>query len=159
SSMVIAAIESWPFQLFYWVLFAPLLLTGITWACYPPLGGSYVHLGVVFVLALVLVSTALGRGLVGILGHFVARLFTFLRDGFVQGFVKFLVDFFKELVHLFESLFHVVDEWLRFRSGENWATRAARMVLAVIWFPVSYLARVYFLVLIEPGFNPIKMPI
>jgi hypothetical protein len=34
-----------------------------------------------------------------------------------------------------------------------------RALLGVLWFPVSYIARFYMVVLIEPGINPVKLPI
>jgi hypothetical protein len=52
-----------------------------------------------------------------------------------------------------------VEEWLRFRSGDNIVGRAVRGVLGVLWFPIGWLARFYLVVLIEPGFNPVKAPL
>jgi hypothetical protein len=159
SSVWKSFVESWPFQLFYWILFTPLLLTAILWLCFPPLFETLWHALTIFICALILVGTRPGRGMIAILGHLVWRFVAILREGLIQGLVRFLIDFFRQLVHLVESLFHVVDEWLRFRSGEGNLTKWLRAFLALVWFPVSYLARFYFLVLIEPGYNPVKMPI
>lgn len=159
SSMVRTFVASWPFQLFYWVLFTPLLITAVLWIIFPHFFETTWHGVGVFVGALVLVGTRPGRGVIGVLGHLVWRMFAVIREGLIVGIVRFLIDFFRQLVHLVESLFHVVDEWLRFRSGESQLTIALRAILGVIWFPVSYIARFYFLVLIEPGYNPVKMPI
>ena len=47
---------------------------------------------------------------------------------------------------------------LKTRGGDGPVSMIVRAILGVIWFPVSYLTRAYFVVLIEPGFNPIKAP-
>ena len=52
-----------------------------------------------------------------------------------------------------------MDDWLRFRDGDSRASLVLRTALGVLWFPVSCLARFYMVVLIEPGFNPIKAPV
>jgi hypothetical protein len=52
-----------------------------------------------------------------------------------------------------------VDDRLRFREGDDRASLVVRTVLGALWFPVSYVARFYTVVLIEPGFNPIKAPV
>src|SRR5262249_50941830 len=36
---------------------------------------------------------------------------------------------------------------------------AVRTVLAFLWFPISYIARFYMVVLIEPMVNPLKLPL
>src|SRR5262249_15788248 len=52
-----------------------------------------------------------------------------------------------------------VDEWLRFRGGDSRLAMIARVILGVIWFPISYLARFNMVVLIEPCLNPVKFPV
>jgi hypothetical protein len=73
--------------------------------------------------------------------------------------VVFFLDLFKAIVDAIEGAFYTIDEWLRFRRGEGELSLIIRAVLGAIWFPISYVARFYIVVLIEPGFNPIKAPI
>src|SRR5207247_4724827 len=82
-----------------------------------------------------------------------------LRAGLIPGLFRLVMHIFKQLVDALEYVLFSVDEWLRFRSGEGRFMLALRTLTSAIWFPISYLLRFYVVVLIEPGFNPIKAPI
>jgi hypothetical protein len=73
--------------------------------------------------------------------------------------LRWILSFFKGVLGLAEYAAHSVDEWLRFRSGDNIVGRVTRGVLGLLWFPIGWLARFYLVVLIEPGFNPVKAPL
>src|SRR5204863_5215237 len=73
--------------------------------------------------------------------------------------VRVVSEFFKRVTDAVESGLYTVDEWLRFRSDESRLTVAVRAVLGVLWFPFRYLFRLYFVTLIEPSLNPLKLPI
>ena len=66
---------------------------------------------------------------------------------------------FKAIIEGLEYILYTVDEWLRFRGGEGRVSMVVRAIAGLIWFPVSYIIRIYIVVLIEPGFNPFKAPI
>ncbi len=58
-----------------------------------------------------------------------------------------------------EAVLFTVDEWLRFRGGDSRLAMSVRIILGVLWFPISYLARFNMVVFIEPVFNPVKFPV
>ncbi len=49
-----------------------------------------------------------------------------------------------------------MDEWLRFRPGDNRLSLYAKPVLGLLWFGCTYVFRVIFNLFVEPTFNPIK---
>ncbi len=159
SSLYQSFLQSWPVQLFYWLLMTPLLLTLLLWIVVPEWFPSWGRAAGIFVLVLALIGTRLGRGMLILFSVAVGRLIEVFREGLLQGVIRWISDGFQRLVRIVEGFFHWVDELLRFRAGQSDFTRIARLVLSLIWWPFSALARFYFLVLIEPGFNPIKMPI
>lgn len=152
-------VDSWPVQIFYWLLLGPLLVTLALWFVVPEWFPTWWHAGGIFAAAAVVLGTRAGRGFLGVLGHAVGRFIDVLREGFLQGLVKWVSDAFQRLVRVVEGFFHGVEESLRVRAGQSDWSRVVRLVLGLIWFPIGALARFYFIVLIEPGFNPIKMPI
>ena len=70
-----------------------------------------------------------------------------------------VVDLFKRILHAMEAVLFKVDEWLRFRGGDSKWAMSARIVLGLLWFPISYLARFNMVVFIEPAINPVKLPV
>ncbi len=58
-----------------------------------------------------------------------------------------------------EYVLHTVDEWLRYRQGDSQLSLVVRTVGGLLWYPIAWLARFYLVVLIEPGFNPLKAPV
>ena len=55
-----------------------------------------------------------------------------------------------------ERVLYTVDEWLLFRTGESKLSLAAKAVLGVFWFAVTYVVLIYTNLLVEPTVNPIK---
>jgi hypothetical protein len=74
----------------------------------------------------------------------------------VIGSFWFVVDGFKRLLETVEWLMYSVDEWLRFRSGQNAAVFWLKAALGTAWFFVAYVVRFSVNLLIEPQINPIK---
>jgi hypothetical protein len=70
--------------------------------------------------------------------------------------LNWIIDFFKQVLGLLERLLYAVDEWLRFHSGESWATLILKAVLGVFWSFISFLIRIYVTLLIEPTLHPVK---
>jgi predicted Ser/Thr protein kinase len=146
--------RSWPFQLFYWYLFKPLLVGGLAgWWAHSLLTGA-----VVFVAATFLLNSRIGMAASAALTAGLFRLYEWIKAGLLENLLQFIVRVFKRLTDAVEFVLFSVDEWLRFRGGDGPVSMIVRAILGVIWFPVSYLTRAYFVVLIEPGFNPIKAP-
>jgi hypothetical protein len=77
----------------------------------------------------------------------------------LKGLVQFILHVFKQITDFLEYVLFSVEEWLRFRAGDHWLSQAVRATLGLIWFPVAWFIRFYTVVLLEPGFNPIKFPI
>ena len=69
---------------------------------------------------------------------------------------RWIADTFHQLLEGLERFLYSVDEWLRFRSGENRATVVSKAVLGLMWAMVSYVVRICVNLLIEPQLNPIK---
>ncbi|MCS7044829.1 MAG: hypothetical protein NZO58_00580, partial [Gemmataceae bacterium] len=74
----------------------------------------------------------------------------------VPGLVRLLIDWSHAVLEGVDRLIYEVDETFRFRGGENRLTLAAKIVFGYLWFLVSYVARLFINVLIEPTVNPIK---
>jgi hypothetical protein len=158
NQLISEVVGSWTFQLFYWYLFKPAAASALLWWLVPdtrsPLGVATTFLAANFVL-----NSRPGKALSeGLVGAFV-ELYELMRGGLFPGLFRLLVSVFKRVIDLMEYVLFSVDEWLQFRSGNNKLLMVAQTILGVLWFPVSYLARFYMIVLIEPGFNPIKAPV
>jgi hypothetical protein len=152
-------VESWPFQLFYWFLVKPLVACGLVYLWLPQTFETWPGEISVFVAAMLLINSRVGRAAAEAVVQGTANLYHLFRAGLLQGLFRLIVYVFKRVTDAVELVLFTVDEWLRFRSGEGRFALAVRAVLGAIWFPISYVARFYIVVLIEPGFNPIKAPI
>ncbi|MCU0979564.1 MAG: hypothetical protein MUF25_10415 [Pirellulaceae bacterium] len=67
-----------------------------------------------------------------------------------------IMDSFHYLLNGLERMLYTVDEWLRFRSGDNRLSVLVKVVGGGIWFFVSYVTAFVFTLLLEPQINPIK---
>jgi hypothetical protein len=151
--------NSLPLQLFYGLLLKPLVVCALLyWVLPEAFDARWKAVGLFLALAIILNSRpglaagdALLRGML--------RVFEWLHSGLLPGLVRIIIRVFKQLTDGVEYVLYTVDEWLRFKSGDSRLSMVVRVLLGVIWFPVSYLARLYIVVLIEPGFNPLKAPI
>ena len=151
-------VSSWLFQLLYGYLLKPLAACAVAWWIVPdlrsPLGAIMVFLVANFVL-----NSRPGKTVTEAISQGLVRFFDMLKAGLVQGLYRLIVHLFKQFVDAIQYVLFTVDEWLRYRSGDNKVTMVVQTILGVIWYPISYIARFYMIVLIEPGFNPIKAPI
>jgi hypothetical protein len=66
------------------------------------------------------------------------------------------MDLSRRFLEAVDQVLYTVDEWLRFKTGENLLLLVAKGVLSVVWFGVTYIVRIYINLLIEPTVNPIK---
>jgi hypothetical protein len=154
-------LKSWPFQLVYSLVLKPLPFFLLLWwlfhRTFPTWGwGANVLL---FFLVMVVMNSRPGRGLEDASSRGIMQSLTWLRAGLVYGLLRLIIQVFKAITDGLEYVLYTVDEWLRFRAGDSRLSLVVRATLGVLWFPVSYLARLYIVVLIEPGFNPLKAPI
>jgi hypothetical protein len=150
--------DSWAFQLLYWYLLKPLVVTGLAVWWFDELrnlpGAALVFVATNFVL-----NSRPGKAVTEIVSQGVMRLIELLHDGLVQGVFRFALHLFKRIVDAVQYVLFTVDELLRYRGGDSKFTMVVRTILGVLWYPISFVARFYMLVLIEPGFNPIKAPV
>lgn len=156
-----AVLKSWPLQLFYGLFLMPLLVCLLLWLLIPktftwddPARGL-----LIFVAVEVLFNTRPVHAAGDALIRASLRIFDWLRSGLVPELFRFIVRLFKQISDGVEYVLYTVDEWLRFRSGDSRLSMVLRALLGVAWFPVSYAARVYIVMLVEPCFNPLKLPI
>ena len=150
---------SWPFQLAYWYVVKPLILTGLLTVFIPEPYQTLVVIGVTFLGAMFFLNSRPGQAAGEAVSQIVIGFVDLLRGGLIPGLINFVSRLFKYILHLGEALLFTVDEWLRFRGGESRPAMALRAVLSLLWFPVAYLIRFNMVVLIEPGINPLKYPI
>lgn len=75
---------------------------------------------------------------------------------FIPGLVNGILWFFREVMGAIERTLYAIDEWFRFRDGQSKPSLAFKVALALIWFPVAYIIRFAFYLLLEPQVNPIK---
>jgi hypothetical protein len=154
-----ALLKSWPFQLFYSVFLLPLLVCGVLWWFFPEAFQNRWRAAAIFVAIEVLFNSRPGQAAGDAATRGSLRVFDWFRSGLIPGLFRFIVRFFKQITDAVEYVLYSVDEWLRFRTGDNRFSMVVRAFMGLVWFPVSYLTRLYLVVLIEPGFNPLKMPI
>jgi hypothetical protein len=152
-------VASWPFQLFYWYLFKPLVAYGVIRLLLPEFFSIWMHDVITFLAASFLLNSRLGHALSEALVQGTVLVVDSLRSGLLPGLFHFIVRLFKQVIDAVESVLFTVDEWLRFRAGDSRASQIVRTVLGLFWFPVSYLTRFCLVVLIEPCINPIKLPV
>jgi hypothetical protein len=152
-------LTSWSFQLFYWYICKPLLLCSLLWFFVPQTFSSWLVIGLSFLAANFLVNSRPGQAAAEAVSHALVRFFELLRSGLIPGTVRLIVEVFKRILHAMEAVLFKVDEWLRFRKGDSTWTMSARIIVGLVWFPISYLARFNMVVFIEPCLNPVKLPV
>jgi len=152
-------LESWPFRVFAGYLLKPLLACGLLALGLPWAFDTWVGTVTAFLAANFVLNSRPGLAATDGLVQGAAKGYELLRAGLLPGLFRLVIAAFKHGIDMVEYVLFTVSEWLRFRSGESWASIATRAVLALVWFPVAYLARFYIVVLIEPGFNPLKAPV
>jgi hypothetical protein len=152
-------LRSWAFQLFYRLVFKPLPLYLLLWWLYPEVFETWWPRVLIFAALAGVLNSRPWNGLEEAGSRGIVQSLTWLRAGLVDGLFRLIVEVFKGITDGLEYVLYTVDEWLRFRGGDSRLSLVVRAVVGVVWFPVSYLTRLYIVVLIEPGFNPLKAPI
>jgi hypothetical protein len=145
------------FQLLWWYILKPALVCAVLALAFQLHDPRWI--GFVFALALFLLNSRIGRAVSESVQDAFVSLGTMVRAGLIPGLIRFTLQVFKQIVESIEYALFVVDEWLRYRSGGSRTSLVVRTLLGVIWYPISFLARFYMVVLIEPCLNPLKLPI
>jgi hypothetical protein len=152
-------LRSWAFQLLFQLVIKPLPVFLLLWWLFPKVFDSWWGPVVAFVVIALALHSRPGRGLEDAGSRGLVRSVTWVRAGLIDGLVRLIIQVSKAIIDGLEYVLYTVDEWLRFRGGDSRLSLIVRVVAGVIWFPVSYITRLYIIVLVEPGFNPLKAPV
>jgi hypothetical protein len=155
-------LKSWAFQIFYSVFFLPILFCLALWQIFPRLFGEPINpwrAAGVFLIVEFIFNSRPGHAAGDAVTRGGLRIFDWFRSGLLPGLLRLIIRLFKQITDSVEYVLYTVDEWLRFRTGDNRFSMVLRVLLGLVWFPVSYITRLYLVVLIEPGINPLKLPI
>jgi hypothetical protein len=80
----------------------------------------------------------------------------FLWASLIPGLVSWFVWAFREVADAVERLLYAADEALRFREGQSKEMLWLKVAVGVVWFPIAYVTRFVFYLLVEPQVNPVK---
>jgi hypothetical protein len=152
-------VRSWAFKLFAWYGLRPILVAAVLCLLVPALRETGGRIALVFVLTAIVLNSRLGEAATKAAAGASVALVQLVRAGLLPGLYRLVVQTFRQVVDGVELFLYNVDDWLRFRTGDTQASLVLRTFLGVLWYPVAYLARFYMLVLVEPGFNPVKAPV
>ena len=159
--MIRTVLNSWAFHLFSSFVFKPAMVCALFWLVTPATFATWPGPAIVstFLLVSILMNTRMVKSVEEALLQSVANFYELLRAGLLPGLLRLLLWAFKQTIDMMEYVLHSVDEWLRFRQGDSRLSLMVRTIAGFLWYPVAWLARFYLVVLIEPGFNPLKAPV
>lgn len=112
--------------------------------------------GLAFASVAAFANTPLGRSVEDRVAESFADAWRTLRVNLIPGLIAWTLQVFRWLAGVVERCLYSVDEWLRFRAGQSEGSLAVKVALAAAWFPVAYLTRFAFYLLLEPQINPLK---
>jgi hypothetical protein len=142
------------------VVIKPLPWAALAWACLhladAPPGASLGVAVTVFVLAGGLLNSRWGLVLEEATTDWLVRTWLLIHSDLIPGLVRWILYFFRRLVDVIDRFLYTVDEWLRFRRGDNRLLLFIKPVLGLIWFLFAYTVRIVINLFVEPTFNPIK---
>jgi hypothetical protein len=101
-------------------------------------------------------NSPIGRYVSELTADLMMRAWHELKIRVFAAIVQWIVDLFDGLRTALERMVYTVDEWLRFRAGDNRLVQAIKLAGGVVWFFVSYVVIFVFTLLVEPQINPIK---
>jgi len=138
----------------------PLVVTLLLYFLTPmrQLGGAISVFGAtaIFIAAAIFLNTRIGLVAQELALDQLARGWEMLGRRALPGIFRLILATFRTMVEISERMLYRVDEWLRFRDGENPATIPFKAFLGFVWFFVAYVIRLYITLLIEPEINPVK---
>src|SRR5437899_5171937 len=153
-------LDSGGFAVFRNLVLKPLGVTAVTAAVYPlynaRLQTALAGMGATFAAACLVLNTRAGHVVEESITDALMRTWLRFRLDVFPALFAFIMGLFHSLVEAVERVIYTVDEWLRFRTGQNRFTLAAKTVLGFFWFFVTYVVRIYVNLFIEPTVNPIK---
>jgi hypothetical protein len=115
------------------------------------------HLSIELFLATALfLNSRIGRYLDERIGDLMLRTWQELRMRVFAAMFEWIMDTFHRVFTYLERIVYTVDEWLRFRAGDNRQMQAIKLLAGTCWFFISYVVILVFTLLIEPQINPIK---
>jgi len=161
TSQVVQRIRaSYAYRLVMRFLLRPALFTAFTAPLLSLLSrhweATWTNLGIVFLFWSILLNTRLGRDVEERVTDWTERAWHSFRIRVLAEIYRVIMQFFNQVLEALDQLLYTVDELLRFRGGESQAVIAAKAVLGVGWFLVTYVVRFAVNLLIEPQINPIK---
>jgi hypothetical protein len=153
--------NSWIFQLLWWFVLKPLAVAGVAWLLVPKTMAlaPWVEFGVIFGAVMLVLNSQIGRAASEFVTQAILAFYDKLRTDLLEGLLRWILQLLKQGMDLLERLLYSIDEWLRFRSGDSKASLVVRTMLGVAWYPVSFITRLYVVVMIEPMFHPLKLPV
>lgn len=110
----------------------------------------------IFLGATAMLNSPVGRYVTELTTDFLVRAWHELRMRVFAAMYQWIMDVFHGLMMALDRVVYTVDEWLRFRAGDNRFSQAVKLVGGVVWFFVSYVVVFVFTLLVEPQINPIK---
>jgi hypothetical protein len=113
-------------------------------------------IAIVYIPAVVVLNSRVGRDVEEILAEQAVRLWRRLYLDVIPGLFRLIMTTFDQLLEVIDRLLYAVDEWLRFRSGQHPAALVLKAILGLGWAVVAYVVRASVNLLIEPQVNPIK---
>ncbi len=153
-------LQSRTWLLFYLFVLKPLCLAAsLALLCFLMRSGrtkAVIVGAVAFPCAIVLLNSRVGFYLEETSADGLVRSWELLRDDLLPGVLRSIVSLFQWLGDWLQRWLNNVDEWLRFRSGDNAIWVPVKAVLGVFWFVIAYVVRFVWTVLFEPQINPIK---
>lgn len=152
-------IRSWPFQIVSWIVLKPGIVFLPLWLVIPQLRRNQILASLVFLLLIGVVNSSPGQMALQLISRSFANVSRALSVSLFLGLFSLIASLFKNILSLVEDVLFTVDEWMRFRTGENGLWIALRVILGILWMPIAFLIRFYLVVLIEPGINPLKFPV
>src|SRR5262249_9739583 len=84
------------------------------------------------------------------------RSWHLLSHDILPGLFRAIMSLSRWTLDRIDKLLYTVDEWLRFRTGENQAMFVLKLVVGLLWFLITYVIRFAVTLLFEPQVNPIK---
>jgi hypothetical protein len=157
--LVQKALRGWPFLLFWSYLCKPAFVCLLLWQLVPDAFATWPAGCSTFLLVSFVLNTRFGKALTDALLQALMNFYELLRAGLLPGLLRLLLWAFKQTIDMTEYVLYTVDEWLRFRQGDSRLSLVVCTLAGLVWYPVAWLARFYLVVLIEPGFHPLKAPI
>lgn len=109
-----------------------------------------------FLVTVYLLNSRPGRDLEEILADRVDHVWRRVIQEWAVGLYHLIMELFGRILSTFERFLYMIDEWLRFRGGQDRGELIFKAVLGVIWSGVTSIVRFAVNLVIEPQVNPIK---